>query len=284
MSTALVLAERHKRLTNELEIARPRIDAILPAGLGMSSGRMIAIVLDASVRQPAILECEPRSIVRATLQSAECGLEIGSPLGEAYLVPFWNGKKGRKEAQFIAGYRGFVKLALAGDRYDSIKSVLVRERDSFTWREGSDAKIIHEPGAGSERERGEVRFAYAIAKIKGGGEVFEVMDREALDRIRVATVSKSRDYKGPWKDHTDEMYRKCPIRRMAKTLELSELLRKAISFDDLNALHRGELGSEGLEGLTGTRVDDLKAAIRARSAPAESLTIDAEFEEVGDGK
>lgn len=284
MSAALVLAERHKRLANELEIARPRMDAVLPSGLGMSSARIAGIVLDACSRTPALLECETRSIVRATLQGAECGLEIASPLGEAYLVPFWNGRKGRKEAQFIAGYRGFVKLALAGDRYESIKSVLVRERDSFTWREGSDAKIVHEPGVGSERERGEVRFAYAIAKIKGGGEVFEVMDREALDRIRVNATSKARDYKGPWVDHRDEMFRKCPIRRMAKTLELSELLRKAISFDDLGALARGELGPEALEGFVGTRAEDMKAAIRAKSAPATSLPIDAEFEEVSDGK
>lgn len=266
------LRDRHVFVANELEKARDRIAALIPLSTGLTPSRCIAVVLDALSRDPALLECHGPSIVRTTLQATEVGLELGSPIGEAYLVPFWNGKKGRKEASLIIGYKGFVKLG-AGT-FDPPR--LVRAGDSFEYSLGTAAEIHHKPGAGDIKQRGDVTAAYAIAHI-GDRFVFDVMDRAELDKIRSAAKAT----RGPWVDHRDEMYRKCPVRRLAKYLDLNPLTKRAVEVDDLDALRRGDVGHMR-EGFDAGRAEELKAMLAAREKP--QAVIDVDFEEAEEKK
>lgn len=185
-------------------------------------------------------------------------------------MPFWNNRQRIEEAQFVAGYRGLIKLTRGSPRVKTIHAELVRHEDAFDYQLGSERWIKHKPAVGSDLDRGEVTFAYAQVCFVDGGEEFVVMDRAALDKIR----SFSKASRGPWFDHTDEMFRKCPVRRLLKTQDLSPLARKAVEFEDHGALARGELGAVR-EALDSGRGEDLKAKLRA-GAP------DAEFEEVKD--
>lgn len=263
MTTALAsLRDRHTWVANELEKARDRISALIPMSTGLTPSRAIAVVLDLLSRDPGLLECYPPTIIRTVLQATEIGLELGSPIGEAYLVPFDNRKKGRKEATLIVGYKGFVKLAQGA--FEPAR--LVREGDDFDYQYGTTAVIHHKPGAGTIQNRGDVTHAYAVAHV-GERIVFDVMDRVELDRVK--TNSKV------WSQHRDEMYRKCPVRRLSKYLDLNPLTKRAVEFDDTNALVRGELGVLR-EGFDAGRAEEFKKMIAARDKP--QAVIDADFE------
>jgi recombination protein RecT len=273
-TAALTIQDRYRVLEAKLVAVKPKLDELLPPGMGMTSGRQIAIVLDAVTRDPTLLECHPPSIVRACAQSTEVGLELGSPLGEAYLVPFKNSRRGwRKEAQFIAGYKGLVKLALGGPKIQKIEARIVRANDDFDYQQGTDPWIKHkfDPRA-NDATRGPVTNAYAIAFFRdGGGFTFEVMQKDELDRIKTEALQRKST---PWRDHEAEMYRKCPVRKLSKLLELSPLLAKAVSYDLASEQERF-YGAR--DALTGNRVDELKQTLQGNKKPA----ADAEFDEEG---
>jgi len=217
--------ERRTELSTSLAAAAKRLDAVIPHRarvLGLTSARMSGIVLDATMRDPSLLQCDLSSIVRCVVTSAELGLEIASPLGEAYIVPY-NGI-----ATFIAGYKGLVKLALQTPSIARLESRVVYRGDEFAYEYGTAPVIVHKPGTGSRVDEKLVTHAYAVVHYTNGGTQFEVMERDELERIR----SKSRARKGPWLKETIAMYRKCPIRKLANYIELSPLARDAFSKDE----------------------------------------------------
>lgn len=277
MSTALAtLKDRHAYLTNTLEQSRPRIAALIPMSTGLTPSRAIAVVLDAVTREPSLLRCEPTSIVRATLQATEVGLELGSPLGEAYLVPFRNWKKGnREEAQFIAGYKGLIKLVTLNERVELVESRLVREGDAFDYRLGTDAAIEHKPGKGTIRNRGNITHAYALVRYTSGRVQFDVMDRDELDRIRSA--ARATKDSSPWNAHTDEMFRKCPVRRLAKYLRLSPLAARAVELDLRGeAVLRGELDPDAEGTFEAGRARDLRDMLGAGDRPVGVIDVEGD--------
>ena len=105
-----------------------------------------------------------------------------------------------------------VQAARAGITIDA---QVVYSNDSFEYMLGDRPEIIHNP-APLGTERGEIIGAYAIATLKDGTQIREVMHRDEIDRARSA--SNGGGGKGPWKDWYSEMARKTVIHRLAKTL------------------------------------------------------------------
>ncbi len=214
-----------------LERSKAQIARALPKH--MSPDRLARIALTEIRKNPALGECDPLSFLGAVIQCAQLGLEPGSGLGHAYLIPFNNRKRGTKEVQFIPGYRGLIDLARRSGQVETISARIVRERDVFEFQYGDDEKIIHVPFTGLEEDAGRITHAYAIARLKGGGLQREVMTRVQLDAV------KDRGNANPvWDSDFDEMARKTVVRRIAKYLPLSPELGAAIEQDD--AGHKGE--------------------------------------------
>lgn len=276
MSQALAtLRDRHTYVASQLEKARSRLAAIIPQGTGLEPSIAIGVCLDALQRTPELLKCEPLSIVRSVIHAAELGLPLGSPLGEAYLVPFAG------KATMMIGYRGFVKLIRAAPRVSIVKGIIVRQGDEFRVDEGNNA-LTHIQGAGTGRNRGDVTFAYSRVYYTDGSSQFEVMDRDELEKIRTKAIEQARGRSTPWKTHAEEMYKKCPLRRQAKWLDLSPLGKRGLELDELEAQQRGEYGTIPRDGFTTERSNNLKDMLRAKDAKVE--VIDADFEDAGVSK
>ena len=69
----------------------------------------------------------PVTVIQSALKAAAYNLPIDKSLGFAYVVPFFNSKTGKKEAQFILGYRGMIQLANRTGAYEKLNVVDVRE-------------------------------------------------------------------------------------------------------------------------------------------------------------
>jgi recombination protein RecT len=221
------------------------------------------------------------SILRGLMMAAEVGLEVGSMLGEAYLVPYENRKvrPSQMEAQFIPGYRGLITLARRTGEIANLYAEAVYPGDKFKVTLGLDPDILHEPDWESEERDNERNLIgiYAVAKFKDGSHQFTYLPKKKIERIRAR--SKCSD-NGPWSTDYEEMCKKTGIRRLAKVLPMSVEMMKAVKLQeaaesgDFTILQDGpdgvievppELGSDGevLEG-------DVQPSL-ARSGPVDPV-------------
>lgn len=215
--------------TNELQKHMqsivPHMQKVLPKHL--TAERMLNIGVVAASRNPLLLECDPRTILRCMVQASMLGLEPDTPLGLSYLVPFKNGKTGQYECQLITGYRGMIELARRSGNIQSLEAHVVYEGDQFAYELGLAPKLSHVPNMVDGTDN--IIASYAIAKLVGGGIQFEVMSRKEIDAIRLR--SKASKY-GPWVTDYSEMARKTVVRRLAKYLPLSIELANALDVDN----------------------------------------------------
>lgn len=89
--------------------------------------RFVASISSAVATNPALQECEAGTILSGALLGEALNLSPSPVLGQYYLVPFKNTKKGTTDAQFILGAKGYVQLAIRSGQYKDIDYIEVRE-------------------------------------------------------------------------------------------------------------------------------------------------------------
>lgn len=245
------------------EKMKAAIAAVLPKHL--TPERIVKVAIGATMRTPLLLKCTPQSFIMAVMQAAELGLEPGSALGHAYLVPFFNGQTGVYECQMIPGYRGLIALARRSGEIVSIEAHVVRTKDQFRVGYGLNPTLEHAPTL--DGDAGELRFVYAVAKLKDGGVQFEVMSKAQVEAIRMRSQT-GRKNKGPWNTDYEEMARKTVVRRLFKYLPVSIELASAL---ELHAKTEGDVDGADLDGVVDMEqlAADAEAADRTENAPAE---------------
>jgi recombination protein RecT len=216
-----------KTLRAVLATTYRQVAALLPQH--MNEARFAALIMSCAQKDPKVLQCTGESILTAINQAASLGLEINSATGEAYLIPFNDRRKGVTVATLVPGYKGLTKLAIRSGTVAAIEARLVYDGEEFDVFYGTDSRIEHKPNFELERVPNSVRFAYAVAKMPSGVTTFEVMTRLQLDAIREGSSGKNQS---PWLNHREEMYRKCPTRRLCKYLPMSPELAQAVELSD----------------------------------------------------
>ena len=95
--------------------------------------RFIASITSAVAINPALQECDPATILSGALLGESLGLSPSPQLGQFYLVPFNNTKRGVKEAQFQLGYKGYVQLALRSGYYRNLNVFSIKDGELKKW-------------------------------------------------------------------------------------------------------------------------------------------------------
>ena len=126
--------------------------------------------------------------------------------------------------QYRPMMRGLLKLAYNSGEIKSITVETAREKDTFQYTPTGEEPIHHE--INMREDRGEVFAYYAIARMRDGGIVFEVMTRADVLRIRDRSDAwkafKAQKIKStPWSTDEVEMGRKTVFRRLSKYLPSS---------------------------------------------------------------
>ena len=205
----------------------------------MRPERLVRIALTCIRQTPDLVKCNPASFVGALLVSAQLGLE---PLaGRAYILPFWNNKANRLDAQFIMGYRGLSDLFYRHEKSVQFNWGVVHKNDEFEFEYGTQAKLRHKFGMS---DRGEVIAYYVMAELQGGAKPFIVMSRnECIEHGK--KHSKTFDAKtskfyptSPWNNESDAMCLKTCWIQLGKVLPLSIELQRAISADETSREYR----------------------------------------------
>lgn len=204
-----------KQLTNQFKA----ISSLVPKHV--TPERLCRISLNAISRNPKLMECVPETIVGSIVNCASLGLEPNL-LGHAYIVPFYNGKTGKMEAQFQIGYKGALDLIRRTGQVSTISAHEVYEGDKFEYAYGLEEKLIHVPSGEDDEDK--ITHFYAAYKLKDGGTGFIVMTRAQMDTHK-DRFTKSKNNQGlvfgPWADHYVSMALKTVILKLIKYMPIS---------------------------------------------------------------
>lgn len=164
-----------KQMAGMLQKMLPEIKKAV--GKTMTPERFSRIALSLFNGNPQFWEASPTSFLSALMQSAQCGLEPNTVLGEAYVIPYKNTKQGITEVNFQVGYKGILKMALNTGEYEAIYAHEVRDNDEFSYEYGLNKNLIHKP---ADIPSTKVTHYYAVYKLKNGGFDFVVWSRERV--------------------------------------------------------------------------------------------------------
>lgn len=212
-----------------------RFQAVVPAGF--DAGRFANLVLTSIKSKPELIRCFETeagkiSVLLAAMQAATIGLEPDTPLEEAWLLPRKN--QGRQECQLSIGYRGMIKLARQSGVVKSVAAQVVYEGDEFAWSYGLESDTLdHVPCP--RDQRGELTYAYAIARYTDGGYNFVVLDRADVEARRARSDGwkneRSRPF-SPWTTNEAAMWRKSAVRELFKWMPKSAAVAAAVNADE----------------------------------------------------
>lgn len=214
-----------ERTANPVQVIRqnltqmaPEFQAALPAHVSVE--KFTRVTMTAIQNNPDLQGADRRSLFGAVVRLAQDGL---LPDGrEAAIVMFG------KQAQAMPMIAGVLKkIRQSGDvRY--VSAQIVYSNDHFKWTLGFDENIEHEP-APLDQEPGEPVAAYAVAVLKDGSKLLEVMRKSEIEKVRNVSRAKNN---GPWVTWWGEMARKTVMRRLSKRLPMSTDLEDAFDRDE----------------------------------------------------
>ena len=122
------LANRQTKTGLAAYLSQDAIKKQINSVLGGNKGtRFISSIVSAAQTTPALQECTNKSIVNAALLGEALNLSPSPQLGQFYMVPFDNKKKGVKEAQFQLGYKGYIQLAVRSGYYKRLNVMAIKE-------------------------------------------------------------------------------------------------------------------------------------------------------------
>jgi recombination protein RecT len=225
---------RHKlELVPLLDSKLPDVRHALPPGT-IEPERLKVAFLAAFNRNPKLAECTQMSICSALVNCASLGLVPNTPEQHAYLIPRKSGKDSPVECNLEIGYRGFVHMILRGGKVSHVESGIVHKGDTYQFQKGDPVICTHSPNLETpNRSQTTVLAAYCLIVFANGGKRLEVMDGDDLKKIEAAMMRQNFNKQSPaWREWGDEMRRKAPIKRIAKTCDLGPLLARAAELDN----------------------------------------------------
>lgn len=217
-----------KTIRDHIQSMQGEIAKALPSVI--TPERFTRIVLSAISTNPKLGECTPTSFLGAMMTAAQLGCEPNTPLGQAYLIPRWNGKKKAMECQFQIGYKGLIDLAYRSGQVSMISAQVVHSNDEFEYELGLNPILRHKPAISN---RGEPIYVYATFRTVDGGYGFECM---SIDDVREHAKKFSDSVKNgsfsPWVSNFEEMAKKTVLKRLLKYAPLKTDFARQMSADE----------------------------------------------------
>lgn len=173
--------------------------------------RFSRMAMTAITKTPKLAECSPQSFIGSLLTAAQLGLEPNTPLGQAYLIPFYNSRKRIYECQFQVGYKGMIDLCNRSGEIKNIEAHIVYENDEFEFEYGLDSKLKHKP---CMSDKGAPVWVYALYRLNNGGYGFEVMSVD--DCIAHGEKYSKAFNNSPWQTNPEEMMKKTVLKKVLK--------------------------------------------------------------------
>lgn len=165
---------------------------------GDGGPRFISSVVSAVSVNPTLAECDYSTILSAALLGESLKLSPSPQLGQYYMVPFNDKKRGNKVAQFQLGYKGYIQLAIRSGQYKKLNVLAIKQGELIRYdplNEEIDVALILDE---EKREQTATIGYYAMFELVNGYRKTMYWSREKMmahaDRYSMAfNASKYRD-------------------------------------------------------------------------------------------
>lgn len=132
------------------------------------ASRFIASISSAVATNQQLQECDAGTILSGALLGESLNLSPSPQLGQYYLVPFNDNKKGYKVAQFQLGYKGYIQLAIRSGYYKKLNVLAIKKGELIKYdplNEEIEVNLIEDE---EEREKSETIGYYAMFEYTNG--------------------------------------------------------------------------------------------------------------------
>ena len=135
---------------------------------GEKGQQFITAIISAVSTNPQLAECDHSTILSAALVGQALNLSPSPQLGQYYMVPFNDNKRGCNVAQFQIGYKGYIQLAIRSGYYKKLNVLAIKEGELVKYdalNEDIEVKLIEDE---EEREKAPTIGYYAMFEYLNG--------------------------------------------------------------------------------------------------------------------
>lgn len=180
------------------------------------ASRFIASISSAVATNPSLQECDAGTILSGALLGESLNLSPSPQLGQYYLVPFNDSKRGCKVAQFQLGYKGYIQLAIRSGQYKKLNVLAIKKGELIKYdplNEEIEVNLIEDE---EERENAETIGYYAMFEYTNGFRKSlywskSKMEKHALKYSKGYTAHKGYTF---WEKDFDGMAYKTMLRQL----------------------------------------------------------------------
>lgn len=226
------------KLKQLVEHSWPQIARVI--GGNLDSEALLQMCISSINRTPALADCTPVSVLSCFMQCAALGLRPSDVdgLGQAYILPYSNKNyaNGEKQATFVIGYKGMLKLLENSGIYAQPRAVYEDDNIKLKLDENGVPTIEcpDEVNVDADHSEDKLKFVYLSVQLPNGGRYADYMSKRDLLEYREKYAPRNRSHQitGPWVKNFVEMAKKTIIRRSFKYMPVSIEAKKAASVDE----------------------------------------------------
>jgi recombination protein RecT len=203
---------------------------------GEKGQQFVTSIISAVSTNPQLAECDNASIVSAALLGQALNLSPSPQLGQFYLVPFNDNKRGCKVAQFQIGYKGYIQLAIRSGQYKKLNVLAIKEGELIKYDpldEDIEVKLIENE---EEREKAETIGYYAMFEYLNGFRKTIYWSKQRMEAHALKYSMGYRAKKGYtfWEKDFDGMAYKTMLRQLISKwgiMSIDLTMQKALESD-----------------------------------------------------
>lgn len=162
---------------------------------GRDGQRFITSIISAVSTNPALSECEHSTILSAAMLGESLKLSPSPQLGQYYMVPFKDKKRGCKVAQFQLGYKGYIQLAIRSGYYKKLNVLAIKQGELIRFDPLEEEIEVNLVENDTEREALPTIGYYAMFEYQNGFKKAMYWSREKMmahaDKYSMAFSAKA---------------------------------------------------------------------------------------------
>ena len=231
------LVKKKKKKTFSAFLAQDAMKKKINEMVGGEKGQQfITSIISAVSTNPQLAECDNSSIVSAALLGQALNLSPSPQLGQYYMVPFNDSKRGCKVAQFQIGYKGYIQLAIRSGQYKKLNVLAIKEGELKKYdplNEELEVQLIENE---EEREKATTIGYYAMFEYLNGFRKTIYWSKEKMEAHALKYSMGYRAKKGYtfWEKDFDGMAYKTMLRQLISKwgiMSVDLTMQKALESD-----------------------------------------------------
>ena len=231
--------------------------------------RFIASISSAVATNQALQECDAGTILSGALLGESLNLSPSPQLGQYYLIPFNDSKRGCKVAQFQLGYKGYIQLAIRSGQYKKLNVLAIKKEELIKYdplNEEIEVNLIEDE---EERENAETIGYYAMFEYTNGFRKSLYWSKSKMEKhaLKYSTGYKAKKGYTYWEKDFDGMAYKTMLRQLISKWGI-------MSIDMQQAVEK-DMATINTDG-TYEYVDNEEDTIIEQEEPKEELEIQNE--------